>query len=307
MPGAGQESLSDPLARGLFELARKAAGGHGQTAPVPDVRLAAVAETLAETLGPDEVPGLELQEFLLSHFGLGDPLPELSMFQVGLDDDVIRGKFAARMPAMLRGGPFGRVGVGIVRRFFGRTSVVLLLQQSDVELFPIPRRLPGGDSALVMGRLLRGRRDPKVLVAPPKGEVETLAIRGNGDNFQTTFRCNAGAGRYQVGIVGTGFEGKSLVANFPVFCGVEPPVKAPRAVVRAPETTQSARPRRWRCKPVNRDRTELGLPAVNWDEALARAARAYSEELARRQVVEHVSRESGDGADPRTPGGRAPT
>jgi uncharacterized protein YkwD len=39
------------------------------------------------------------------------------------------------------------------------------------------------------------------------------------------------------------------------------------------------------------------LPALVWDEALARAARAYSDELARRQVVEHTSRESGDAAD----------
>ena len=296
-PGGGGDMLSDPLGRALVELVSQAAAAHGQSAPRPDPRLGAVAETLADALGADEVPGLELQEFLLSHFGLGDPLPELSMYQVGLDDEVIRSKFATRIPGMLREGPFGRVGVGVTRHFFGRTSVVLALQRTDIELLPIPRRLAAGDSALIAGRLLRGRRDPKVLVAPPAGEVETLVPRGNGDSFQTSFRCNAGPGKYQVEIVGTGSDGKSLVANFPLFCAVEPPLTAPRSIVAAPETTDRRRAEVLATEAVNRDRAAVKLPALVWDEALARAARAYSDELSRRQVVEHVSRESGDAAD----------
>jgi uncharacterized protein YkwD len=298
-PGSTVDMLADPLARTLCELVAKTAPSLGQSPPQPDGRLGAVAETLADTLGPDDVPGLELQEFLLSHFGLGDPIPELSMFQVGMDDDTIRNKFAARIPGMLREGPFGRVGVGVVRHFWGRTSVVLALQRTDVELLPIPRRLAAGDSAYIAGRLLRGRREPRVLVAPPRGEVQTLEVHGGQytDGFSTSLRCNAGVGRYQVEIVGTGADGKSVVANFPVFCGVDPPRSAPRSAVGAPETTDRKRAETLAAEAVNRDRAAAGLSTLAWDEALARAARAYSDELARRQVVEHVSRESGDAAD----------
>ena len=70
----------------------------GQAAPQPDVRLEAFASILARTLGPDEVPGVELQEFLLSHFGLGDPIPELAMLQVILDDDIVRDKVRDSCP-----------------------------------------------------------------------------------------------------------------------------------------------------------------------------------------------------------------
>jgi uncharacterized protein YkwD len=291
------DMLADPLGRGLCDLVARAAAAQGQTAPRPDARLGAVAETLADSLGPDEVPGLPLQEFLLSHFGLGDPLPELSMFQVGMDDDTIRSKFAARIPGMMRGGPFGHVGVGVVRHFFGKTSVVLALQREDIELLPVPRKLAAGDSAFIAGRLLRGRRDPRVLVAPPRGEVQTLAVRGSGDSFQTSFRCDAGVGRYQLEIVGTGSDGKSVVANFPIFCGVDPPASAPRSIVEGPETTDRKRAEVLATQAVNQDRAAVGLAALVWDEALARAARGYSDELARRQVVEHTSRESGDAAD----------
>ncbi len=295
--GSAREALSDPLARTIADLAARAALAHGHAAPVADWRLTAVAETLAETLGPDDVPGLELQEFLLSHFGLGDPLPELAMFQVGMDDDTIRTKYAARLPGLLQGGPFGRIGIGIVRRFLGRTSVVLALQRTDVELLPIPRQMASGDSALVAGRLLRGRRDPRIIVAPPKGDVAPLAVRGSADGFQGIFRCQAGNGRYQVEIVGSGREGKTVVANFPIYCGIEPPRAAEKALVAAPETTDVKQAEALALAAVNRDRVTAGLPGLVWDEALARAARSYSDELARRQVVEHVSLESGNAAD----------
>jgi uncharacterized protein YkwD len=293
-PGSGQEALSDPLARSLFDLVVKLAGP--RQAPRPDARLGAVAETLAEQLRKDDVPGLELQEFLLSHFGLGETVPQLAMFQFGLDDESIRDKFAGSLPATLRGGPFGRVGIGIKRRFFGPTSVVIALQRIEIELLPIPRRLNAGDSALIGGQLL-GRRDPTVLVAPPKGEVQSLAVRGGGDGFRTTFRCDAGNGRYQVEIFGVGGDGKAVVANFPIFCGVDPPRSVPRALASGPETSDARAAEKLAFDGVNRDRAAAGLPAVTWDEALARAARVYSEELARRQVVEHVSRESGNALD----------
>jgi uncharacterized protein YkwD len=293
--GSRQEALSDPLARSLFDLVVKLSGGEPR-APRPDARLGAVAETLAETLGPDEVPGLELQEFLLSHFGLGETLPELAMFQFGLDDDAIRDKFAGTLPAVLRSGPFGRVGFGIKRRFLGRTSVVVALQRIEVALLPIPRRLAAGESALIGGQLL-GRRDPAVLVAPPRGEVQALAVRGDGDSFRTSFRCNTGEGRYQVEIFGTGADGKAVVANFPVFCGVDPPRSVPRVMAAGPETADARAAEKLAFERINSDRAAAGLPPVTWDEALARAARVYSEELARRQVVEHVSRESGNALD----------
>ena len=155
-PRAGLEVMTDQLQRSLFDTVTRAARARGQAAPQPDARLEAFATTLARTLGPDEVPGVEMQEFLLSHFGLGEPIPELAMLQVILDDDIIQDKVRSSLPRVIAGGPFGRVGIGVQRRFLGRTSVVVALQRVEVEMLPIPRRLELGSSAMVAGRLLAG-------------------------------------------------------------------------------------------------------------------------------------------------------
>ena len=295
-PGAGEEAMTDGLQRALFAAVSRAARARGQSPPTPDARLEAFAETLARTLGPDEVPGVELQEFLLSHYGLGDPVPELAMLQVGLDDEVIHGKLARSVSRMLEGGPFGRVGIGVYRRWM-RTSVVLALQRVDLELLPVPRQMDVGGSAMVGGRLLQGYSRPRVLVAPPLGVVRDLPVRTHQDSFRTSFRCDTGAGRYQVEIVGTDRRGKSVLANFPIFCGISPPRASPRRGIGAPESTDPSRAETLLLEAVNRDRRAIGLAPLIMDEPLSRAARAYSQEMAETQQVDHVSARSGNAAD----------
>jgi uncharacterized protein YkwD len=295
--GAGIEVMTDGLQRALFEVVVRAARARGQRAPEADARLEAVAAALARTLGPDEVPGIDLQEFLLSHHGLADPVPELAMLQVALDDGFIRERMGRSLGRILGGGPFGRVGIGVHRRFLGPTTVVVALQRVDLEMLPVPRRLEVGASAMLGGRLLRGLSRPAVLVALPGAEVRSLPVRANGDSFQTSLRCDAGAGRYQVEIVGVGAAGKTVVANFPVYCGVAPPVSAPRVAVGGPESSDPRKAEALLLAAVNRDRAAVGLAPVAWDEPLARAARAYSQEMSERQQVDHVSARSGNAAD----------
>jgi uncharacterized protein YkwD len=294
--GAGEELITDDLARGLLRAIRQAARGQGRRAPEPDPRLIAVAEALAETLGPDEVPGLEMQEFLLHHNGLGEPVPELFVLQMGVEDDFIRDRLAASVAQALAASPFDRVGVGVHRRWF-RKSVVVALQRVEVEMLPVPRRLPAGGSAMLAGRL-RGRLgSPAVLVAPPAGEVRELPVRASGDSFQSSFRCDGGAGRYQVEVTAVGGAGKTVVANFPLYCEVAPPTSGPRICIRGPECDDPRRAEELLLEAVNHDRERLGLRPVVWDEPLARVARGYSAEMADRQLVDHVSPRSGNAAD----------
>ena len=294
--GTGEALLTDSLARGLWRAIQDAASEHRRRPPEPDARLHAVAELLASTLDRNEVPGLELQEFLLAHHGLGDPVPELFMLQMGVEDDFIRDRLAASVSRALAAAPFQRVGIGVHRRWF-RKCVVVALQRVEVEMLPIPRRLPPGGSALVGGRFSRGLSHPTVLVAPPSGEVRELEIRGGGGSFQTSFRCDAGPGRYQVEVMGTGRAGKTVAANFPIFCDVAPPSSSSRVIVAGPESTDPRRGEELLLDAVNRDRKRAGLPPVAWDEPLARVARGYSEEMAERELVEHRSPRSGNAAD----------
>ncbi len=260
-PGVADEVLTDSLARGILRLIREGAAGRGRRPPEPDARLHAVAETLAATLGPDEVPGLQMQEFLLSHHGLGDPVPELFMLQMGVEDDFIRDKVAASVVRALGASPQARIGVGVFRRWF-RKCVVVALQRVEVEMLPVPRRLPAGGSALLGGRLRRGLWNPSGLVTPPAGDVRALGLRQSpGGSFQGSFRCDAGPGRYQVEVMAGSRAGKTVVANFPLFCDVSPPGEGPRVTIRGPESNDPREAEALLLEAVNRDRA-AGRPAA---------------------------------------------
>jgi uncharacterized protein YkwD len=295
-PGLGEEMLTDGLARGIWQAVRD--GTREARRPLePDARLHAFAEQLAATLGPDEVPGLETQEFLLAHHGLGEPVPELFMLQMQQEDDFIRDRVVESVLRALPGAHFARIGIGVHRRWF-RRCVVVALQRVEVEMLPVPRRLPAGGSALLGGRLRRGLHAPTVLVAPPAGQVRELSVReSGGGSFQGSFRCDSGPGRYQVEVMARGRGGKTVVANFPLYCEVAPPTSGPRVAISGPECHDPRRAETLLLEAVNRDRARAGLSPVTWDEPLARVARDYSDEMSGREQVEHQSPTSGNAAD----------
>jgi uncharacterized protein YkwD len=290
--GAAEASVTDPLQRSLLDAVAAAARAKGQDPPQLDPRLGAVAQALAAAMGEDETPGLELQELLLSHHGIGEPPPYLLMVQVATGDDAIRDRLAQELPSILSGARFSRVAVGLARAW-PRRSVVLALQEVDVEMLPVPRRLQPGETAMVAGRLLAGLREPRVLVARPAGDVGDLALRGDADGFRGSFGCEQGAGRYLLEVMGTGPTGKRAVAIFPMYCGIDPPTTFPRIVVR-PETLDPRQAEALLLEQVNRDRAQVGAAAVTWDESLARVARAHSEEMAGLGSAAHVSPTTGN-------------
>jgi len=303
----------DPLGRDLAAAIPQIARDRGHPPPVHDARLDAVAEVLAEAVDDDEVPGIEMVEFLLSHHGLGEPPPELTMLSMSVEDDFIRDRVTEALRRVLGEGPFGRVGVGVHRRLIG-ASVVVALQQVRLEMLPVPRRLPAGGQALLGGSLAPGLSSPAVLIAPPAGAVFPLAVRsgglppGGGDlprperplgprarvSFRATFSCGRRPGRYQIEVQGKDGLGKRLLANFPVFCGVDPPATGPRVGITRPETRDAAAAERLLLETVNQDRRAAALPPLSWDPTLAKVARAYAEEMAQSRVVAHASPRSGN-------------
>ena len=68
---------------------------------------------------------------------------------------------------------------------------------------------------------------------------------------------------YQVEIVASGTVGSTVLANFPVYCGVAPPAVAPRARRRAARSrSRPRRPRGQMLALINRDRKRAGVPPV---------------------------------------------
>lgn len=286
----------DPLANAVLADALAASG----RPLAADVALARACMALARAYAEDgKVPTAAAQEFLLAQHGVGGALPSLTLLRVAARDEAIRTRLADVVAARRAAEPVALIGVGVARRW-PETSVVVALQRREVEMLPVPRALPAGGSALIAGRLLGEARNPVVLVAPPRGDVLTLAVSQTRDSFQATFACTDAPGAHQVEVLASGPFGKTVVANFPVYCAQPPP---PRFVpVRDPDPeaeslTDGAPGAAVALRLVNRDRAAAGLPALIYDPRVAAVAQQTSEEMASAERLAHVSETSGNAAD----------
>jgi uncharacterized protein YkwD len=102
---------------------------------------------------------------------------------------------------------------------------------------------------------------------------------------------------YQLEIEGDDGHGPGVLANFPLYCGVEPPA---RVAVTGNEVTRrqdAAEAERELLVLVNRDRVAAGLPELTRDSRLQEIARGHSREMARTGEVVHVSDKSGGAVD----------
>jgi uncharacterized protein YkwD len=297
------------------EVARRA-GAAGVAPPVRDARLDGVAADLGRLTPKTALPSIELLVFLLGHYGIVDPEPNIVLVRgsVGNEEEMVR-RLGFELAEALRSGAAGtawsRVGIG-VERGDGEIALVLALQEQGVELSRVPRRLPSRGSAEVGGRLLGAKRAPKVLVAPPSGPVVDLSaplerlararLASDPARFRALFHCDRGDGKYQVEVTADSALGPVVVANFPIYCGVDPPAAVHPEVAReadagGPEKQSPAASERAMFDLINRDRAAAGLPPVAWNEGLARVARAHSDEMAAGGFVAHLSPRTGSAAD----------
>jgi uncharacterized protein YkwD len=286
----------DRLRDAILEDARAAARRAGRTPPVADARLDWAMTDLARHLGADELPEQEAVAFLLAHYGLVEPSPHFFFARAspGADEE-IRARAGQELAAALHAGAVGRIGIGIDRAG-AELHVVAGFQETPIVLeAPIPRRLRLGGRARVAARIDAAYRDPELAITAPDGRVhEEPPARGR--NLDGELRCDAD-GRYQVEIVATGAVGPTVLANFPVYCEVAPPLVWTEGVGMRQGSADPARAEQEIVALVNRDRARAGLAPVTVDARLAAIARAHCQDMVDHDFVGHVSRRTGDAAD----------
>jgi len=189
-----------------------------------------------------------------------------------------------------------RMGVGVKRKG-DELTLVLALQTHHLELAALPRRLPTQGTVLLFGRLLGRYAKPSVLVATPQGMVRNLALAARKGRFELTLACDAGDGIYQVEIEGDDGRGPAVLANFPVYCGVQPPTKIATMGQDPTRRIDPEEAERELLILVNRDRVAAGLAPLERDARLQEIARGYSREMARSGEVVHISSKSGAALD----------
>lgn len=307
-PGAEQYNRGlraarpDRLGRAAVAAVEEAARAAGLAPPFPDERLFRACEELAQIVPEEGVVAYRVVEFAMQRQGLIEPSPHLLVVWGDLQDpELIVEQLRPRFADMFGRGATARMGIGsAARTASGEGAVVFALQASSVTTAPIPRWLPAGSSARIEGKVAAPFRDPEVLVTSETGETRRLpasARKAQGE-ISAEISCSGRKGRQQVEINATDDTGSTVLANFPVWCGEEPPSAIQVAAGQsdpAPATAAEAEQRLLAL--VNEDRRRAGLGELIWDEEVAKVARKHSAEMRRTQVVAHLSPTTGSAAD----------
>ena len=286
----------DRLRDAIVEDAKAEARREGRPVPVEDARLDWAMTDLARHLGADELPALEAVAFLLSHYGLVEASPHffLGRATAGADAE-IRTRAREELALALRARAVGRIGVGIDRSGH-EVHVVAGFQETPVVLdAAIPRRLRSGAEARVAARIDGTYRDPELVITSPDGRVQKAPpVRGRA--LGGVVRC-AADGRYQIEIMATGPVGATVLANFPVYCGVAPPAVWKGGVGVHQGSADPVVAEKEIVALVNRDRERAGVPPLTVDSRLAAIARAHCQDMIDHDFVGHLSPRTGRAMD----------
>ena len=289
-----------PLGDAVVDALRDAAEHAHLPPPIADARLFRACNELAAVVPEEGVVGYSLVEFALQRNGIIEPSPHLLVVWGDITQpQLIVDQLRPKLGEILGDGATARVGIGAVKRMpDGTGAVVFALQGSGVATSPIPRAVPAfGDfpiDAVVDARF----RDPEVFVTREDGTTERLALRaGRANAFSSTVACGGHGGKQQVEITASDTAGSTVLANFPVWCGAEPPQTMTLApsddgVVVAPGDAE-----RRLLALINRDRVAAHLQPVTWDDRVAAVARGHSEEMRRTKIVAHISPTTGSAGD----------
>jgi uncharacterized protein YkwD len=295
----------DRLRAGILKDVTALAKKDKRPRPKADARLDAAMNDLAHNLRGDDLPALEVVDFLLTHYGIAEPSPHLllSRATAGADRE-IREQALKEIAAVYKTDPVARVGIGIDRTG-GLMYVVVGLQETHVALDPVPRHLARGGAAAISGKLIGRYRQARVVVTAPDGKVTEQEPSAREGRVRGNVACTAD-GRYQVEVTADDASGTAVLANFPIFCGVEPPAVAPRGAGTRQARVSADAAEKDVLALVNRDRLAAGLGAVVWDPKLADIARAHSRDMADHDFVGHVSPRTGSALDRVHKGGLTP-
>ncbi len=292
---------SSPLADAVVAAVRDAAAAAKLPAPVADARLFRACAELAELAPDNGTPEVPLIDFVLHRQGLIEPVPRMLVLWAPLDDvDAVLAQLRPQLPEILSEGVRGRVGVGVAkRRADGSGAFVFAFQSIGLSTSPIPRSVSAGGSFGIDAVVESGYRDPEVLVTREDGRTDRVAIQaGKRGAFRASILCGAHVGKQQIEIAATGPTGSTALANFPVWCGAEPPSSVTvEPAVASEDATTAPEIEKQLFALINRDRRAAGLPALAWDDRVAAVSRAYSDEMRRTKVVAHQSPTSGAAAD----------
>jgi len=261
----------------------------------PDARLGLLAAWTAERLGDRGAPPPhEVVEFFTRHLGLVEAVPHLLVLGHG-DPAAIEDSVRSSVAQFLARQPYEFYGAAVVPRT-GLTLVVVTLASRPVELEAVARRQAPGTRLSLQGRLLGALHTPSVAVTQPSGEVLRVA-GGEEPGFDIAVPLER-AGVHRVELLARGAHGDTVVANFPLYVGVDPPTSITLARsddAGAERSTTEVEERLFAL--LNESRRAAGRAPLARESTIDRIAAAHSRDMVASGFVGHVSPTTGTPAD----------
>ncbi|HEU4408513.1 MAG TPA: CAP domain-containing protein [Polyangiaceae bacterium] len=264
---------------------------------VPDEGLARVAEAVVRRMGEDpshRQPAGPLIQELAWREGIVEPVPESSSLRFSGPTPV--DGLASLAAEATRGAPLNRVGLARGPMGDGTEAIVMVLSRRRLSFdAPVARRLGVGGALRLSGRLVDAARGPRLMVTRPDGSTDAKAL-GPGPAFAGEVALPT-AGVYQVELVAEDERGPSVLVNFPVYVGVEPPpLPASRGrAAGAPESEAEAEASLVAL--TNEARKAAGRRPLEPLPALADVARKHSVDMAEHHFIAHNSPTTGAPSD----------
>ena len=296
-----QAPPKSPLSDAVILAVKDAATKGSMQVPVADARLFRACAEIAELTPEKSIVDNNVIEFVIQRHGIIEPTPHMLVVWGDINDaEVIVEQLRPRIVEILADGATARVGIGTAkRRADGTGAIVFALQASAVNTNPIPRSLARGGSFALDAVIESRYREPELFVTHDDGKTELLPIViGKSGGFKATFQCGKHIGRQQVEITASDQAGPTVLANFPVWCGEEPP--ATITIDQSQEDNEDIaadEAERRVLALVNRDRLAAGFSTLLWDDKVAAVSRGHSEDMKKTKIVAHVSPTTGSAAD----------
>ena len=289
-----------PESRQVVRALERRAALLGIQLPPEDARLSQVAQDLAEVMPADGPPPYQMIEFTMHRQGLLEPSPLTIVVREMRDPDGIARELLVATQDVLSGEKsYSRMGVGTTALGSNRRKVtVFALQESHVVTQPIARRINEPGIVPVEGYVLPPYRDPRIHVTNDSGRVTDLAVSlKHRRTFRALFSCSQKRGRQQIEIVAEDRSGTTVLANFPVWCNVQPETAIVVSVSDHDAVSSAEFAEERLAQLVNDERIRHGLPVLQLDERISRVARAHSREMLATRTVAHVSPKTGAATD----------
>lgn len=295
---AQQPSPRDPIEQQIEDAVQELVR-EKRSALIVDRRLGEAVRGVAARLPKSGAPSQALVESALWEQGFVEPSPHLVLaWGEGGGNAQLLAELRRQLGPLVADPRYRRFGIGAVRRG-DKLALVAALQESNVTLEPFARELKRGEVVELRGKIQPGFAKLRALATRPEGGVVAIGISSTADTFAGSFQCSATPpdGRWQIEILGEGRFGTTVLANFPVFCGVPASFALPAAALRADAIRDPQEAERRIVQLIADERRRAGLAPLQVDLRFAGVARQHSLDMQRSGFVGHVSPRTGSASD----------